>query len=203
MAPHVGELVTLSAEATAADGALGCMTRVTEDFTYAWMLTAVPAESHASLNATSVDAPSLTIDAPGEYVARVVATDAGGHTSDPAEIRIEADTCGANPPVVSLLTSAPATPVTGDTVTLGASVTDADTDPTCDAHAAVFTYAWSFSDLPPGSRARLNDAHVEHPSFVADAAGTYALSLVVTDPTGRQGSASVLVDVNDANDASP
>lgn len=203
MAPHVGELVTLSAEATAADGAVGCMTRVTADFTYEWMLTAVPAESHASLNSNFVDAPSFVTDAPGEYVARVVATDAAGRASDPAEIRVEASSCGANAPVVSLLTSAPATPVAGDTVTLGAAVTDADTDPTCAAHAAVFTYAWSFSDLPPGSRARLNNAHVEHPSFVADVAGTYALSLVVTDPTGRQGSASVMVDVNDANDAGP
>jgi hypothetical protein len=191
--------VTLNAEAKAAAGAVGCMTRVSADFTYAWMLTAVPAESHASLNATSVDAPSFVVDAPGEYMARVVATDADGRASDPAEVRIEANSCGANAPVVSLLTSAPALPVTGDTVTLGASVTDADTDPTCNAHAAVFAYAWSFSDLPPGSRARLNDAHIEHPSFVADVAGTYALELVVTDPTGRQGSASVMVDVNDAD----
>jgi len=194
VAPHVGELVTLGAE-TASVGASGeCVAR-TSDFTYSWLLTSVPAESHASLNATTVDAPSFVVDAAGTYVARVVAVDSTGHAGQPAELRIEAGSCGANPPVVGLLSSAPATPVSGDTVTLGASVTDADTDATCDAHAASFEYAWSFTDLPPGSHSALNDAHVEHPSFVADTAGTYALALVVTDPSGREGTASVSVDV--------
>jgi hypothetical protein len=197
-APHVGELVTLGANASADAGAAGCLVRV-GDFTYTWQLTAIPAQSHATLNAASVAAPSFVVDAPGEYVARVVATDANRDASEPAEVRIEAGACGANPPVVSLLTSAPAAPTAGDTVTLGASVTDADTDATCNAHPAVFTYTWSFSDLPPGSRAALNDAHVEHPSFVADVAGSYELELAVDDPSGRAGTASVTVDVSAAS----
>jgi hypothetical protein len=198
MAPHVGELVTLGAKAASVAATGSCVAR-TSDFTYSWLLTSVPAGSHASLNATTVDAPSFVVDAAGTYVARVVALDTTGHAGEPAELRIEAGDCGANSPVVSLLSSAPATPVTGDTVTLGASVTDADTDATCDAHAASFEYTWSFSDLPPGSHGALNDAHVEHPSFVVDTAGTYALDLVVTDPTGRQGTASVSVDVTQAS----
>jgi hypothetical protein len=199
MAPHVGELVTLGAAPMAPVDAGAC-DAPSDAWTYAWMLTAVPAESHASLNAPSVVAPSFVVDAPGEYVARVVATAASGDASAPAEIRIEAGNCGANPPVVSLVTSAPATPVAGDTVTLGASVTDADTDAPCDAPAEDFGYAWAFSDLPPGSRATLNDAHIEHPSFAADVAGTYALELVVSDATGRHGTASVTVDVSAASD---
>ena len=198
MAPHVGELVTLGAKAASVAVTDSCVAR-TSDFTYSWLLTSVPAGSHASLNATTVDAPSFVVDAAGTYVARVVALDTTGHAGEPAELRIEAGDCGANSPVVGLLSSAPATPVTGDTVTLGASVTDADTDATCDAHAASFEYTWSFSDLPPGSHGALNDAHVEHPSFVVDTAGTYALDLVVTDPTGRQGTASVSVDVTQAS----
>ena len=198
MTPHVGELVTLGAKAVSVTATAGCVAR-TSDFTYSWLLTSVPGGSHASLNATTVDAPSFLVDAPGTYVARVVALNAEGDAGKPAELRIEAGNCGANPPVVSLLSSAPATPVSGDTVTLGASVTDADTDAACSAHAAVFDYAWSFSDLPPGSRAALNDPHIEHPSFVADSAGTYALDLVVRDPTGRDGTASVSVDVNAAS----
>jgi hypothetical protein len=202
MAPRVGEVVTLGAKTANVPASGECVAQ-SSDFTYSWLLTSVPAGSHASLNATTVDAPSFVVDAAGTYVARVLAVDSTGHAGKPAELRIEAGSCGANAPVVGLLSSAPATPASGDTVTLGASVTDADTDGTCSAHAASFAYTWSFTDLPPGSHSALNDTHVEHPSFVADTAGTYALDLVVTDPTGRAGTASVSVDVAATNTSGP
>lgn len=196
MAPLVGELVTLRAKPVTVATTAECVPR-TSDFTYSWRLTSVPAGSHASLSGASLDAPSFVVDAEGTYVARVVATNSAGHASRPAELRIEAGNCGANPPVIGLVSSAPATPASGDTVTLGASVTDADTDATCDAHAASFEYTWSFSKRPPGSHSALNDPHVEHPSFVPDTAGSYALALAVTDPTGRKATATAGVDVTE------
>lgn len=41
-------------------------------------------------------------------------------------------------------------------------------------------YRWAFTALPPGSAARLNDATIVNPSFVADAPGEYVAALVVT-----------------------
>ncbi len=45
-------------------------------------------------------------------------------------------------------------------------------------------YAWSFSSIPVGSAATLIGADTATPSFVADIAGSYFVSLVVTDEGG-------------------
>ena len=62
----------------------------------------------------------------------------------------------------------------GDTVYLSGSATDPEGHP-------VTEWQWEFSQLPFGSGATLDDPASQTPSFVADMAGDYVLSLSVTD----------------------
>ncbi len=185
--PHTGELVMLDAEATDEDSATACAAHAAT-YDYAWSLVELPPGSRAALNATALRAPSFVADSPGTFRARVVVTDPTGRASQASEVRVEVGKCGAEDPVASGITTSEA-PETGDTLSLHTSVTDADTEAGCSAHAAAFDYAWSFEALPPGSLASLNDGGIAEPSFVPDVAGQYALEVVVTDPTGRQATA--------------
>jgi hypothetical protein len=60
------------------------------------------------------------------------------------------------------------------------------------------SYAWSFDSRPNTSLATLDNASLVNPSFVADVAGTYALSLVVTDGDGLE-SDPVFVEISSDN----
>ncbi|WP_189499746.1 beta-propeller fold lactonase family protein, partial [Algimonas arctica] len=67
----------------------------------------------------------------------------------------------------------------GDTVNLDGSASfDDNTD------SAALAYSWSFASQPTGSTATITDAMTATPSFVADLAGAYDVSLVVTDEGG-------------------
>jgi chitodextrinase len=193
-AAYLGESITLSANVTDADTLDDCNAHAA-DFTYAWSLDVVPDGSDASLDDSSSSAPAFVTDVEGEYVATLVVTDPTGRASEPSAVAVEAAACGNDPPVIAATESAPARPSVGDEVTLGAGVVDTDTLPECAAHAAVFTYAWSFGELPARSVAKLDDPHIADPSFVPDQKGHYRLLLRVTDPTGRTASSSLVVDV--------
>jgi hypothetical protein len=65
---------------------------------------------------------------------------------------------------------------TGSLVTLDGSGSS-------DADGNTITYSWSFSSKPAGSNATLSDSTIVNPTFMADVAGTYLLSLVVNDGT--------------------
>lgn len=64
----------------------------------------------------------------------------------------------------------------GTTVTLNGSGSS-------DANGDTLTYAWSFTSKPAGSTAALSSATPVGPTFIADLAGNYVLSLVVNDGT--------------------
>jgi hypothetical protein len=194
VSPHIAELVMLDAAVADEDTSESCAAHVAA-YEYAWSLPELPPGSRAALNATTVRAPSLVVDVPGVYRARVVATDPSGKASQPSEIRIEASTCGGQPPVAAPITFAAVDAKTGEVLSLHTFVTDADTSLDCAVHAVSFDYAWSFEGLPPGSRATLNDGGLAEPSFTPDLAGTYSLKVVVTDPTGRQATAFGVVSV--------
>jgi len=139
---------------------------------------------------------------PGRYALHVVVTDPTGRASDPVEVAIEASACGSAVPAVSV-TSTPAAPATGQAVALDARVTDADTATGCGAHAATFTYWWSFAELPGGSAARINDPAARPPSFVADVPGRYILRVAVTDPTARSATATLTVTASTCGSNAP
>ena len=67
----------------------------------------------------------------------------------------------------------------GDVVMLDGSASFDDNTAT-----ANLLYAWSLDSLPSGSSAVLNDANTATPTFLADVAGTFLISLIVTDTDG-------------------
>lgn len=65
-------------------------------------------------------------------------------------------------------------------VLLGSRIT-LDGSPSSDADGDFLSYRWSFTAQPSGSTAALSNTDAVQPTFVADAAGTYVISLVVND----------------------
>lgn len=81
----------------------------------------------------------------------------------------------------------------GDTITLNGSASFDDNTASGD-----LLYAWQLTGKPAASAAALTGANTAMPSFVADAAGTYTASLVVTDSIGQSSAADEVV-VSTAN----
>jgi hypothetical protein len=79
--------------------------------------------------------------------------------------------------------------VMGDLVQLAGTGVDPDGDP-------ITSFIWSFSARPAGSGATLSNEQSPSPTFVADVAGTYVLSLLVYD--GRDSSLASSVTISAA-----
>jgi hypothetical protein len=78
------------------------------------------------------------------------------------------------------------------TVQVGNTVTLDGTGSTNPSGAGTLTYSWSFSSKPGGSNAVLNNPTSAMPTFVVDVAGTYMVSLTVSNGFGSS-SASVTI----------
>jgi hypothetical protein len=141
-----------------------------DTLTYAWTITSKPAGSAATLsNATSVK-PTLTTDKAGDYVFSLVASD-GKLTSTVSTVTVSAAVANVAP-IAKAGTAQNVT--TGSTITLDGSGSS-------DANGDTLTYAWSITSKPNGSSATLSSLSAVKPTFTADKAGDYILSLVVSD----------------------
>jgi PKD repeat protein len=157
-----GSLVTLSgAQSTGADGSI---------ITYEWSMISKPSDSVANINDATTINPTFTADLPGQYSVKLTITDAKLTTSE-AIVTITVSVANAAP-VANAGTAQSV--VTGALVTLdGSASTDVNND--------AMTYSWGFISKPVGSSATLSAATVSNPTFAADIAGDYVLSLVVND----------------------
>lgn len=82
----------------------------------------------------------------------------------------------------------------GDTVTLdGTGSSDADGD--------ALTFAWQIISAPPASSAALSDDTAAMPTFIADAAGTYTVQLIVNDGKASSAPDDVVVITAPGNTA--
>jgi len=88
---------------------------------------------------------------------------------------------------------------TNQSVVLGAVTLDGTAS--FDANSDVLTYKWSFGTKPTGSLAALSSNVTPKPSFTADLAGTYVLTLIVNDGKVDSSVAAVSVTASAANSA--
>ncbi|AYA63330.1 PKD domain-containing protein [Alteromonas sp. RKMC-009] len=171
-------LVTLDGSASSdADG---------DTLTYSWTIASAPEANTAVLGGATTAAPTFTPDAEGEYVVSLIVNDG---TVDSAEDSVTINVASGNSAPVANA-GEDQNVATGDTVQLdGAASTDSDND--------ALTYAWSFVSKPTDSTATLNDDTAADPTFTADLAGSYVLSLVVNDGTVSSAADNVQIEAVD------
>lgn len=138
--------------------------------TYAWAFMTRPTGSAAALSDKNEAQPSFTPDRAGTYVVDLEVFD-GEHQSAPDSVTITAiDPNDA--PVADAGTSRSGR--AGENIMLDAGgSSDPDGDP--------LGYLWTVTFQPPGSSVTLSDETTARPTFVGDTAGTYTISLVVSD----------------------
>ncbi len=147
-----------------------------DTLTYKWVLLGKPTTSSAVLSSTTSPNPKLTADVMGIYTVTLVVND-GKEDSAAVPITIVASSSNSAPTANAGLAQ---NVVVGSMVTMdGTGSTDANNDP--------ITYRWSWGTKPTGSAAALSSASTAKPTFTADVAGTYVLTLIVND--GKQDSA--------------
>ncbi|MGD8533059.1 MAG: PKD domain-containing protein [Gammaproteobacteria bacterium] len=140
-----------------------------DPLTYAWELVA-PSGSNAALSDPTAVTPTFTADQAGAYTATLQVNDNRfGNSADTVQIDVVAP--GGNlPPVANA--GAPVEVNAGESVTLDGSGSN-------DPEGQLLQYLWTLT-RPDGSTTPLSGAT---PTFLADVAGTYTASLIVSDGT--------------------
>ena len=138
--------------------------------TYAWTLASAPGGSSSSLDDPSVAQPTFVPDVDGDYTFSLIVND-GSVDSASNSVTITATTPNA----------APSANAGGDQDVLVGVVVQLDGTASSDADGDAISYSWSFTSMPSGSSASLDNPTLAEPSFVADVAGTYVAELVVSD----------------------
>ncbi len=137
-----------------------------DTLTYQWTVVSPPGSS-AALSSTTIIRPTFTPDLEGQYVFSLVVND-GTLSSSPSTLTV---TAANQPPVASA--GADQAVAIGAAVMLDGSVSS-------DPNKTPLSFAWTLAP-PSGSAAVLAGATSATPSFVADVAGVYAATLVVSD----------------------
>ena len=154
-----------------------------DQLTFNWTLVSVPANSLSAIVSKNSSTPTFTPDQPGTYVFSLIVNDGKVDsavsvmviTASKANVAPVAD-AGENQSVYR-----------GAIVKLdGALSLDANYDP--------LTYKWTLVSVPSESKATLLLPTAVRPTFVADKAGTYVVSLKVND--GKVDSDVALVIIN-------
>ncbi|RMG15920.1 MAG: hypothetical protein D6729_11640 [Deltaproteobacteria bacterium] len=160
--------------------------------TFAWRFREIPTGSAASLEDADTAEAWFVPDVRGDYVVELVVSD-GELDSKPDTVTVTALEEPSNRPPVADAGQDRQVAV-GETVTLdGSGSSDPDGDP--------ITYAWSLDSVPAGSNAQLVGADTATPSFTADLAGDYVVTLVVRDATLDSAPDSVTVTATEGPSA--
>lgn len=159
---------------------------------YDWQLTSLAIGSQATLNQSRIINPSILVDVPGEYTVRLQVTDAQGHRSMPYDQTFTVDPCGSFAPTgeISFL---PNLPTVGSVVALAIDIQDEDQN--CGLLPSHHV-SWQLQAVPAGSQAMLTDRNALTPSFIADLAGDYELSVLITDDRGLSTQVSKRINVS-------
>jgi len=152
---------------------------------YSWEITEAPPDSAAGLVDDTQADPQLVPDLPGRYVVTLTVSDGALEDSDEVEITATSENGG---PVANA--GGDQSVPTGTTVNLDGS---GSSDPEGDTLA----YVWTLTSRPGGSVAALAGGTTATPSFVADVAGNYELSLTVNDGTSYSSADTLKVRASD------
>jgi len=160
-----GSLVTLSGSGSSDTNG--------DVLTYSWSFTSKPGTSAAALTGATTVNPSFTADKDGTYIVQLIVND-GSINSSSDTVTITATT--VPPP-----NSAPVANAGPDQNVLAGSQVVLDGTGSSDANSQTLTYSWAFTSQPTGSLATLSSSTASKPTFTADQAGSYVLTLIVND----------------------
>lgn len=147
-----------------------------------WKMISKPAGSSASLSASTGQLSQLTTDYLGDYVVELTATDKAGAISS---VRTIISVKNYGPwahmssnvaPIATQSSTSIRLPLNSPVTLRGGASTDPDGD--------VLTYTWMMSGKPSGSTAAVSSTSGDTTQITADMAGTYTITLRVTDSKG-------------------
>ena len=140
-----------------------------DQLTYKWTLLQKPSSSTAVLSSTTATRPTFKADLVGDYVAQLIVND-GKVDSAPTSVIVVAGAANVQPVANA-----------GDdkNVTVNTLVSLDGTN-SSDANFDTLTYQWDWMSSP-GSAPALSSATSPKPTFKPTTAGTYVLTLTVSD----------------------
>ncbi len=170
--PLIGQWVSLRAEAQDPDSAIGC--DQVSSFEYQWTIESLPIayEAHIVLSGAR---PHIFIEQEGLYRVSVVAIDQTGRRSNVIAIELQAQSCGASPPVITGVLSTADNAQIGQEVRLEAEVNDPDAQCGLDLSNSA-SFRWQLISAPIGSQASLSASQT--PTLVPDISGNYRVRVI-------------------------
>ena len=152
---------------------------------YAWRVAEQPEQADITIAEPNIASPSVQFTVPGIYRFELVVTDASGATTQDT---VQVEVIKENVPPVAV-PGAVQSVIVGDLVQLNGSQSH---DPDGDT----ITYQWAFASKPSGSSAQLNNANQVNPTFTADMAGDYVVTLTVSDGRSARLSSTATVRIS-------
>ncbi|MDP2309747.1 MAG: PKD domain-containing protein [Pseudomonadota bacterium] len=156
---------------------------------YTWRLITQPGSSVATLLDDDRPDPQFIPDAAGRYVVGLIVSD-GALQSEEDTVEITA-TMNNGAPVANAGPDQ-SVPVGGSVNLNGSSSSDPESDP--------LQFAWTLVRRPSGSVATLSSTTSATPRFTVDVAGTYEISLTVSDGTETSDPDTVYVNGTEDSD---
>ena len=182
--------LSLAATATDADSSCPAPFNAVTFPSTSWRIVTRPANSTASLTATSGSATTFRAATPGAYkLETTVLASNGQSTTSQASVTVSG--CGSNAPVINQVTTSASRPGVGSAVTMTASVFDADAvggaGTACNAAPILTpaTFSWSIVSAPAGSNVQILSTDTASAlTKTLNVAGTYVFSVTATDAQG-------------------
>ena len=160
-----------------------------DTLSYSWSIANSPAGSSAQLVNASEVQTSFLADVAGSYQFTVTVSDGTDDAEDSVMLTVTEPVAINNAPVANAGSD--------QQIELGTTVT-VDASASSDADGDSLSYTWAISSRPDGSSIELTNSQQVSVNFEPDLAGTYVLTVSVTDGTDSS-SDSVSITVNEVS----